>query len=304
MKALAGFIVTSPLSAILVVIGSTLLGMLAPPLTSLLVYAGGGALALATLYAGSRAGLLVLAGSVLALSVVSLVAIRHYLPGMVMLLYWLPVWLAALVLRYSRSLAWATLSVCAVMALAVVLVFLVLGDPVAWWTEQLQAMVDTLVSKPEFGVDRDQLSAMLEQLPKLLTGLLAAGLVFACLVSLLLGRWWQSLLVNPGGLREEFYEFRLEKVISLVGLVLVGLASAGLGWLSNLSLQLVLVLMVPFLLAGLAVVHAVLARRKIHRGWLIALYVLMTVLPQVLFMVVVTGALDPWLDFRRRAQQN
>ena len=58
--------------------------------------------------------------------------------------------------------------------------------------------------------------------------------------------------------------------------------------------------MVLFLFVGLAVVHATLANLKAARGWLIAIYVLMGLLPQALLLVVVTGMLDPWLDLRRR----
>ena len=41
----------------------------------------------------------------------------------------------------------------------------------------------------------------------------------------------------------------------------------------------------------------------LHRGWLIGLYIVMGIMPQVLMMVVVLGALDPWLDFRGRVQK-
>jgi uncharacterized protein YybS (DUF2232 family) len=189
------------------------------------------------------------------------------------------------------------------MALVVVLVFLAMGDPAAWWSQQLQPLSQMLSEKPELEANMDQLQQLIDQLPRAMTGLLAAGMIFACLFSLLLGRWWQSLLVHPGGMRQEFYDFRLGKPLSLAGLALVSVALLKMGWLSDLSLQLALVLMMPFLLAGLAMIHAVFAKRGLHRGWLIGLYIVMGIMPQVLMMVVVLGALDPWLDFRSRLQK-
>ena len=44
-----------------------------------------------------------------------------------------------------------------------------------------------------------------------MTGALAAGLSFAALTCLMLGRWWQSLMVKPGALRKEFYALRLNR---------------------------------------------------------------------------------------------
>jgi uncharacterized protein YybS (DUF2232 family) len=55
---------------------------------------------------------------------------------------------------------------------------------------------------------------------------------------------------------------------------------------------------------GLAVVHATLANLKAGRIWLIVIYILMSLLPQVMMLVVVTGMLDPWLDLRRRTEKS
>ena len=59
-------------------------------------------------------------------------------------------------------------------------------------------------------------------------------------------------------------------------------------------------LMVVFFFVGLAVLHATLANMKAAKAWLVAAYILMSLLPQAMLMVVVTGLFDPWLDLRRR----
>lgn len=302
MRSFAGLIVANPLSAVSIMVASVMLGLTIPLLTSPLIYIGGAALALYTLYSGSRAGLLVLAGSVLTLGGLTAMLVGHFLPGLIMMVFWLPIWLAAVILRDTRSLAWSMLALTALIALVVLLVSMAMGDPAVWWSQQLQPFAQTLDQKPELADRREQLLALVEKLPGIMTGLIAAGMLFAYLVSLLLGRWWQSLLVHPGGLRQEFYDLRLGKPVSLAGMLFFALASLSLGWISSLSVQLALVMMIPFLLAGLAMIHAIFASRGVHRGWLFGLYLLMGVLPQVLMMVVMLGAMDPWVDFRSRVQ--
>jgi uncharacterized protein YybS (DUF2232 family) len=147
------------------------------------------------------------------------------------------------------------------------------------------------------------LAQFIETVAPLMTGTMAAGLSFAALTCVILGRWWQALLVNPGGLRKDFYALRLGRVVSLVGIAMVAVATLKVGVLSSLALQWSLIAMVPFLFVGLAVMHASLANLKAAKGWLIALYVLMSLLPQVLLMVVLVGVLDPWLELRRRTER-
>jgi len=299
MRALAGLIVAGPLQAVLVIALCTVLSFLAPPLTSVLSYGGTAALALFSLHAGARIGALVLLGAALVTGVLAWLLMQQGMAVVVTsLLLWVPVWLAAVVLRETRSLALAMLVSSGLAMAGVLLVFIVFGDPGQWWLEHLQALIDSVAAQQE--IDIAPLSEFAGQVAPFMTGALAAGLSFATLTCLLLGRWWQSLLVKPGALRKEFYALRLNRLLSLFGLAIIALAALGFGVVSTLALQWVLVVTVLFLFVGLAVVHATLANLKVARGWLIAIYVLMSLLPQALLLVVVVGMLDPWLDLRRR----
>ena len=299
MRALAGLIVAGPLQAVLVIALCTVLSFLAPPLTSVLSYGGTAALALFSLHAGARIGALVLLGAALVTGILAGLLMQQGMAVVVTsLLLWVPVWLAAVVLRETRSLALAMLVSSGLAMAGVLLVFIVFGDPAQWWLEHLQALIDSVAAQQE--IDIAPLSEFAGQVAPFMTGALAAGLSFATLTCLLLGRWWQSLLVKPGALRKEFYTLRLNRLLSLFGLAIIALAALGFGVVSTLALQWVLVVTVLFLFVGLAVVHATLANLKAARGWLIAIYVLMSLLPQALLLVVVVGMLDPWLDLRRR----
>jgi hypothetical protein len=301
MRALAGLIVASPLQAVGVIALCTVLSFLAPPLTSLLSYVGAAALALYSLHIGANRGLLVLLGAALATGLLSQVVLHQGVAvAITSMLLWLPVWIAAGVLRVTLSLAMAMLVLGGLAMLAVLLVFAVYGDPAPWWQQLLHGMVERLATQPELQDTVDRLYAFVEQVAPLMTGSLAAGLVFAALTCLMLGRWWQSLLVKPGALRTEFYALRLNATLSLLGVVITGLAAFKLGMVSKIAMQWSLIAMVVYLFVGLAVLHATLANLKAAKGWLVAAYVLMSLLPQALLMVVVIGLLDPWLDLRRR----
>jgi len=220
------------------------------------------------------------------------------------LFLWLPVWLVAVVLRETRSLAMAMLALSALAMAGVLLVFVWFGDPSQWWLERLQVLINSLAAQPELQIDTDLLMGVAEQVAPFMTGSLAAGLSFAALTCLMLGRWWQSLVVKPGALRKEFYALRLNRMLSLLAVAIFAVAALKLGSASALALQWSLIVMVPFLFVGLAVVHATLANLQATRVWLIVIYILMSLIPQVMILVVVTGMLDPWLDLRRRTEQS
>jgi hypothetical protein len=305
MRALAGFIVAGPLQAVLVIALFTVLSFLAPPLTSILSYGGTAALALYSLYAGARSGVMVLLGAMLVTGLLTEMLLHQGVTiAVTSLLLWIPVWLVAVVLRETRSLAMAMLALSALVMAGILLVFAWFGDPSQWWLERLQGLINSLAAQPELQIDTGSWMGFAEQVAPFMTGSLAAGLSFAALTCLMLGRWWQSLMVKPGALRKEFYALRLNRVLSLLALAIFAVAALKLGSVSALALQWSLVVMVPFLFVGLAVVHATLANLKAARTWLIVIYILMSLLPQVIMLVAVTGMLDPWLDLRRRTEKS
>ena len=304
MRALAGIIVAGPLQAVLVVALFTVLSFLAPPLTSILSYAGAAALALYSLHVGARSGVIVLLGAMLVTGLLTEMLLHQGMTiAVTSLLLWFPVWLIAVVLRETRSLAMAMLALSALAMAGILLVFLWFGDPSQWWLERLSGLINSLAEQPEIEIDTGSLHEFAEQVAPFMTGSLAAGLSFAALTCLMLGRWWQSQMVKPGALRKEFYALRLNSMLSLLAMGMFALAALKFGSVSALALQWSLVVLVPFLFVGLAVVHATLANLKAARIWLIIIYILMSLLPQAMVLVVVTGLLDPWLDLRRRTEK-
>ena len=300
MKALAGFIVSGRWQAILVATLSGVLAFMLPPFSTLTNYLAAAAVALVTLRIGVTQGLLVLVAS-MALTVLfyQVTGAQAAVVAITVLLLWLPCWLISVVLQQTASLARAMLAAAALGMGTLLLIYGVQGDPAPWWFERLQLIESALEQAGLFpqGVPADEL---LQDLSRLMTGVVLASLVLGAMCSVLLARWWQAMLVNPGGLRSEFNRLRFGQITGMMTLGIMILAQLSQGPVSDLAAQIVMIMLVPYLFAGLAVIHGLVATTGRGRGWLIAAYVLLAIVPQATLLLAGGGLLDTWIDFRRR----
>lgn len=200
---------------------------------------------------------------------------------------------AATVLRWTRSWALTLLVIVAVGLLSALLLQLFGAGLVA----ELTAALNELIGKLREQMPPDRAQLLGELMPAQISGLL--GLRGACLtlIALLLARWWQAVLYNPGGFREEFHRLRLPPPIA-VGLIgaagLVSLVGSEYAFWSALFA-------LPFVVAGFALIHGAVGIKGWGRGPLIALYVGWIFLWQIVTVVLLLLALiDSWLDFRGR----
>ncbi len=304
MRALANFIMRGRLPAMLVAATSSVLSLLLPPVTAVLAYVGAGALMLVTLRRGVAEGALVLVGALLATGLFGYLSLGQAQPVVIAtLILWLPAWLVAGVLRISRSLPWAVLAATGFGLVAVLLVYAWVDDPAASWRGLLEPLAQEALRHQELGMQPDQVQQLLQQASSMMTGTVAAALVLGLLLSLMLARGWQALLYNPGGFRTEFQQLALPgwfSAITLAGLLLARFTS---GTMAAVVLQMGLVVLVPLLFVGTAVVHGIAVKRRLRPWWLISFYVLLFVLPEVVVLVVVIGVLDGWFRFRDRVPE-
>ena len=126
--------------------------------------------------------------------------------------------------------------------------------------------------------------------------LLATGNAVIAVLSLMLGRYWQALLYNPGGFGSEFRALRVPQ-----GAVLV-MASAALvlWWLGPEWRVWSAIAVLPLTVAGFALVHAYAVRTDKGLGWLTLMYVLWIVLDPVKWLWVACVVIDAFADFRAR----
>lgn len=300
MKALAGFIVRGRYQAIL---SASLCGMLAfvlPPFSTLTNYLGAAVVSLVTLRIGVSQGLLVMvAATVVTMLFYQLMGVPPATIAVTVLMLWVPCWLISLVLRRTVNLAGAMLAAAVLGLLALALIYVVAGDPAPWWYEHLLLIRSTLEEAGLFpqGVSVD---VLLQDLSRLMTGVVVASLALGAVCGLLVGRWWQALLVNPGGLHSEFCSLRFPQSTGLMVLGLMIVSRFIQGPASDMAAQGVLVMLVPYLFAGLATLHGLVAQQGRGKGWLITVYALLGVIPQTALLLSGLGLVDTWVDFRRR----
>ncbi|MFJ2366862.1 hypothetical protein ACIPIN_24715 [Pseudomonas sp. NPDC087697] len=130
-----------------------------------------------------------------------------------------------------------------------------------------------------------------------LTGLIAALLQIVSVLSLIVGRYWQALLYNPGGFGREFRAIRIP-----LGLAMLLLACMLLG--PNFGPQMAMLTplcSVPLLFAGLALIHGLAAEKRLAKFWLVGLYVTLLLFMQLIYpLLVVLAIVDSLIDFRGR----
>lgn len=281
MRALADFIMRGRTQAILVVAGGALLPML------FWLSAAAGSLVLLRRGLNDALGILVWA---------LLPAIGWWWFGEPRtLLVLLGALCLALVLRASVS--WVKVLLASV-PLGVVF-GLVLGSQFAEPIEAVAAELQKLMPQV-IGSGWEQLSAaeqaqVLGLIVPVLTGLMAALLQIVTLLCLLLGRYWQAALYNPGGFGEEFRALRLPlwMAVPLVAGMLLG-PSLGLPMLAPLC-------SVPLVFAGIALVHGLVAAQRLGRFWLVGLYVTLVLFMQLVYpLLMVLAIVDSLFDFRGR----
>jgi hypothetical protein len=126
-------------------------------------------------------------------------------------------------------------------------------------------------------------------------GALAALTLATVFGGLLLGRWWQSLLDTPGSFGIEYRQLRFGRALGIATTVLF---IAALATESALIASLAWVAFAALAFQGLAAAHRSKAVGRLNRGWLVAIYVLLIVLPVtsiVVFMLAIWGFADNWL---------
>ncbi len=299
MKSLALFVMRGRSSAVLVAATAAVLFWLFPPF----LIVSGAVVALVTLRHGPAEGALLVALAGLGAAVLTTLVVGAPWPMIqILVACWLPLWVLALVLRATVSLG-RTLQIAAVLSLVGVLGFYgVLGDPAVWWEGVLGRWERELAALAPMGpaADRSTLDQILELLkgwaPFMPGQMVSAALLFV-LLALLLGRWWQALLFNPGGFRPEFHELRLGRPLALLMLALFG-AALLTGWMPLTNG--VLVLGTLYTVQGVALVHALVFKLQLSSAWLLLFYLLLV--PLLSQLVMALGVADAWADFRGRVR--
>jgi hypothetical protein len=203
----------------------------------------------------------------------------------------------ALLLR--ANLSWNRVLLCSV-ALGLVYGFVlgaVFREPIEAMALELQKLMPQMLDGVHQQMSVDERARLDSLIAPVLTGLIAALLQIVSLLSLMLGRFWQAQLYNPGGFGREFRALRLPIPLAMVllGCMLLG---------PNLGPQMAMLTplcSVPLMFAGIALLHGLVAQGGLAKFWLIGMYVTLLLFMQLTYpLLVVLAIVDSLFDFRGR----
>ncbi len=211
-------------------------------------------------------------------------------------------WLFSVILRHYANWSWL-LQLAAVLSIIVVcVVHLVYPDAQSWWGVELknyftQTMQNMDAAKLTDDSTQSAIASIAESVKPYATGIITVFIVFNALLQLLIARWWQAVVFNPGGLRKEMYEIRMSYIAG--ALFVLGLALSfwvGSDWITDVMPIFYLI----FCLAGLSLLHSLISRSKVSWFWLSLVYLSVMLAPICLTLIAMIALLDTWLDLRVR----
>lgn len=272
MRGLAEYVMTGRRQAIIAVL---LLGLL--PLLNLLnpVMVG-----LVALRKGWQEGIVIFAWALLPLGAWAMIG------DVVPLIMLVGISALALLLRETESWEFTLLAAIAI------------GVCVEIYLRVQPAVLDVLMAQVEIYLQNNNPHDLqIADVRNAMVTVIGAVYMFLSIMLLMLARWMQAALYNPGGFKQEFHRLRVEQKVGLILIAAMLLASFGVlipeAW--------VLYLVIPLLFSGIALVHAVVAIKNLSRMWLVTFYVLL-MLPITVQMLVLFALIDSWYDFRTRLQ--
>lgn len=173
----------------------------------------------------------------------------------------------------------------------------VFREPIEAMSQELQKLLPQMLDGLYQQLSVDEQARLGALIAPVLNGLIAALLQAVSLLALMLGRYWQALLYNPGGFGREFRSIRITAGPAMLLLACMLVAP-------NFGSQLAMLTplcSVPLVFAGLALIHGLVAEKRLARFWLVGLYVTLLLFMQLIYpLLVVLAIVDSLIDFRGR----
>lgn len=227
-----------------------------------------------------------------------------------------PFVLFLLAYRLRVSASWLDVTQClttlAVLAVVVIHVcFPQLAN--AWSVALVEILKQGMADKPEFAQVLTE--ANLQIMASVAVGLRVVLMMVLSLLSLMVARYIQASLYNPGGLRQELHAWRLNVITGLVLTILIVVCSLTK---ASIAPSVVLVLSIPFVCTGITLLHTLVAcftwelplpwktdpqraQRAFQLVFLWLFYIAMfTQVPYLLIGLMLLGWVDAFINFRKR----
>ena len=293
MVFLARLILKGPSQAALVAATLAIVGIVFMPATWL----SAAAIALVALVKDQRQTLLVLAITALgSMLFASLIFASPSMTVYFMLMAWLPAWIAASVLR-AVSLAASLHLIAGLSLIAIIVIYTFFPEMGEIWREPLDLLVQELANQSQGQLSLEVLQEIKELTIKMIPGFLASSVLLGTMISLFLARWWQAVILNPGGFAKEFQALNLGKAAAVIAIAIVVAAQL---MSSELWYAMLLIVLVLYLTQATAILHSVFNGKQLKKFWLYPIYLAMIFVPEAAAVLILIGIADAWIDFRGR----
>ena len=290
MRAIGAYILKGRAQAIGITSFLTIISLLLPPLAYLL---SGVPVSLVTLRHGAVFGLHVIFGSLFVIIVIF--AVVAQISPQIALAFaieiWTPLWLCALVLRFTESQGKLVAAAGGFAALYILITHALTDNVTEWWRNNLDKGIAPVLPVEMAG----QYQTVLEEVVPYLNGMMAGSILVSMVLTIIVARWWQSILYNPGGFKKEFLVLQLPRALLIAVLASAGLVGLGEVKPGSWIVDLLILIMFMYLFQGIATIHRAVVARGMPRIWLIILYV-MIFIPQVSLFLACLGMVDSWLS--------
>lgn len=298
MLGLASFVMRGPVQAAIPAALFLVLALFLPPFAWL----SGAVVGLVFLRQGASGGLRVFVSGALLIALVVVGLGGSFVAGLQLVaVFWVPIVILALTLRETVDLGKAFL-IAGLGAMLIVLgLYLVMGQPELFWEKMIMDQFPLEEFSRQMQIDADLLQAAIEQVSHMMSGAFVTIMMLGTLTSLLLARYWQASLFNPGGFQTEFHELRLGALPATLAIAVSAMAAlTGLPVFINTAPIVIAV----FFFQGLAVFHGLVKKRSMNKGWLIGIYLLLLFLfPHTMVLLGALGMADNWIDIRERGSE-
>lgn len=253
-------------------------------------------LALVTLQKGPKSGLLVL--SWIALPAVALFVLRHVGESDFLFLHCIIIWFFASLLH--RFNAWSmVLTVAALVGVAsIVLLHLFVPQLPHWWVKEITVYLQRIdTHNADWRQFASSPAALAERLAPIASGIGGFFLVGASLLEVMLARFWQYSMTTTVNFRREFVQIRIGRYATIVAIFLV----IGVLFRLPVAIDAILMLLFPFFLAGLSLMHYWFSKGISAIVMMVFVYAGLLILPVILISgLAILAALDAWFNFRNR----
>tara|TARA_R110001592_G_scaffold61350_4_gene186958 strand:- start:17607 stop:18461 length:855 start_codon:yes stop_codon:yes gene_type:complete len=167
--------------------------------------------------------------------------------------------------------------------------------------EVLMSLADEFFKELAKQSDQEYNGEMQQGFQSLMIAGFASSFFGIAIGSVCLARSWQARLFNPGGWQEEFYQIRIQPRLLFLAFSLIVITPV-------LGLNVAVVIFTAIILlifSGIALVHGLVAKKKMTIQWLIGFYISVFVLfPTMLMLVAAAAVIDSFIDLRSRVSES